>query len=177
VQHLAKLIPDGDVLRMVNLKAIDPQDFPASYAEKNWMPWVQPDDSLWLVHRLGTVLDIDGKIVKRIPKNEMKADVDRLSGGGCVCDIGGGIWLAIMHETQLLPGESYNRYYYHRFALINGDGTPLALSRPFVFQDKQIEFAAGLAVLDDAVWITYGVRDVEPWLCQIPLAEVKGLFK
>jgi len=176
-QHVAKLVHEKPgVVAMEDLRHIEPLDFPVSYAEKNWMPWPRKD-ALWFVHRLGTILDHTGKTVKQIPKDTMVVDVDRLSGGGCVCDIGGGLWLVITHEAQFLPNEKHLRYYYHRFGLLSDDGTPLALSRPFVFQGKQIEFAAGLAILDDTVWVTYGVRDIEPWLCQIPLLEVKGLFK
>jgi predicted GH43/DUF377 family glycosyl hydrolase len=51
------------------------------------------------------------------------------------------------------------------------------LSRPFVFHDKQIEFAAGLALVDDKLLVSYGVRDCEPWIASLHLDEVKRLFQ
>jgi sugar lactone lactonase YvrE len=41
------------------------------------------------------------------------------------------------------------------------------LSLPFVFHDKQIEFAAGLAWHPDGkrLLVSYGVKDQEAWVC------------
>lgn len=170
-QHIALI--DTETGTASRVQHISPQDFPASYAEKNWMPWVI-GPKLHFVHRLGTVLDADGHTLYQT--SNITIDVQRLSGGGGVTKLPSGVWLAILHEAQPLPNESYKRYYYHRFAIFNSEGMPLALSRPFVFQDKQIEFAAGLAIMGNEVWVSYGVRDCEPWLAKIPLSEVERLF-
>jgi len=169
-QHLARI----DTTRGTAdyLGKVEPQDFPRAYAEKNWMPWVKRGQ-LRFVHRLGTILDQAGHTV--FQAKNIVLDVQRLSGGGGLVDLGDGKWLAIIHEAQLLPGQNL-RYYYHRFVTINDDGAPLALSRPFVFHDKQIEFAAGLAIVDGKVLVSYGVRDCEPWLASLHLDEVKRLF-
>lgn len=155
------------------LGKVEPQDFPRSYAEKNWMPWVNRGD-LRLVHRLGTVLDRAGHTVFNV--TGIALDVQRLSGGGGLVDLGDGKWLAVVHEAQHLPGQAQKRYYYHRFATIADNGAPLAVSRPFVFHDKQIEFAAGLALVEGKLLVSYGVRDCEPWLATLHLDEVKRLF-
>jgi tetratricopeptide (TPR) repeat protein len=170
-QHLARINTTRGTADY--LGKVEPQDFPRAYAEKNWMPWVNRN-GLRLIHRLGTVLDRAGHTV--FQAKNLVLDVQRLSGGGGLVDMGDGRWLAIVHEAQLLPGQTNLRYYYHRFATINGEGSPLALSRPFVFHDKQIEFAAGLALVDDKLLVSYGVRDCEPWLASLHLDEVKRLF-
>jgi len=52
------------------------------------------------------------------------------------------------------------------------DGQLLGWSRAFVFQDKQIEFAAGMARFGDNLMISYGVRDREAWIGWIDLEDV-----
>ena len=170
-QHIAQIDPKTGTA--YHIRKVEPKDFPASYAEKNWMPWVCNTD-LRFIYRLGTVLDLNGHVTFQSPP--IAIDVQRLSGGGTPAQMPDGNWIVILHEAQPLPGQDYKRYYYHRFAALKPDGMPMALSRPFVFHEKQIEFAAGTAVLDGKLWITYGVRDQEPWLATIPLEEVARLF-
>jgi hypothetical protein len=170
-QHLARINTTGGTADY--LGKVEPQAFPPSYAEKNWMPWVRRGE-LRLVHRLGTVLDQAGYTI--FQSKNLLLDVQRLSGGGGLVDMGDGRWLAILHEAQTLPGQQHLRYYYHRFATISDEGAPIAISRPFVFHDKQIEFAAGLALVNGKLLVSYGVRDCEPWLASLYLDEVKRLF-
>jgi hypothetical protein len=51
---------------------------------------------------------------------------------------------AVTHEAQHPPGKRF-RYYMHRFAWFDQDYYKKQMSRkPFAFNDKAIEFAAGL---------------------------------
>jgi glycosyltransferase involved in cell wall biosynthesis len=128
--------------------------------EKNWMPWVRGDE-LCFVYRLGTLLNSDGEV---IAQHKSEWNVDHISGGSQVVKIDNHTFLAIVHEARSIPGSGL-RFYSHRFARLAADGRLTALSRPFVFAGRQIEFAAGLAYFPEKMllMVSYGVRDCEAW--------------
>lgn len=141
--------------------------------EKNWMPWVKEDGDLQFVYRLGTIVDRDNKLVAQ---HDTGLDIDRISGGSQLVeiptfDLAPSQYLALVHESQFVPGTQ-RRFYMHRFVLFSTDGAPVALSDPFYFHDRQIEFAAGLALLGNKLIVSYGVRDEEAWLATMDLDEV-----
>jgi glycosyltransferase involved in cell wall biosynthesis len=136
--------------------------------EKNWMPWVRDKDDLRFVYRLGAVADIYGSI----QFHRSALDVGHISGGSQVIAVEPKLYMAIVHEAGTIPGRS-NRYYQHRFALLRSDGHLMSLSDPFFFHDRQIEFAAGLALFGkDELMVSYGIRDEEAWIGTMSLAEV-----
>jgi glycosyltransferase involved in cell wall biosynthesis len=143
-------------------------DLPRQH-EKNWMPWVK-DGQLLFVYRLDTLLDATGKVVARHP---CPFDVSRISGGSQVVYVSPETYLALVHEARLIPGRS-QRYYQHRFVRFRRDGSVAAISQPFVFHDRTIEFAAGLAYfpMDRQLVASYGVMDREAWLARMDLDEV-----
>jgi hypothetical protein len=120
------------------------------------------------VYRLGSLIGLEGHGAYRDPK----IDVSRISGGSQVIDAGG-IVIALVHEANFIPGRP-NRYYSHRFATFANDGGVLRISRPFVFHDRQIEFAAGLAYIPEKRQLvaSYGIRDCEAWLATMDLDDV-----
>jgi hypothetical protein len=135
--------------------------------EKNWMPLVD-GDNLYFIYRLGTALKIDGSVFNSYDPG---FDASHISGGSQVIEVDGGL-LCLVHEARTIPGRS-NRYYQHRFALmVHGAG--IRLSPPFVFHDKQIEFAAGLAYFPASrqLMASYGVMDREAWVARMDLDEV-----
>jgi glycosyltransferase involved in cell wall biosynthesis len=144
--------------------------------EKNWMPLVD-GDNLYFIYRLGTALKVDGSVFNSYDPG---FDVSHISGGSQVIEVPGGL-LCLVHEARTIPGRS-NRYYQHRFALmVHGAG--IRLSPPFVFHDKQIEFAAGLAYFPDEyvdhepdgeglLMASFGVMDREAWVSLLDLQEV-----
>ena len=77
-----------------------------------------------------------------------------------------------------------NRVYGHRFvhltkSLTSSDGIQwniTALTRPFHFLHVGIEFAAGLARNGDNLVASFGVRDEEAWLVELPAADVAKLL-
>jgi glycosyltransferase involved in cell wall biosynthesis len=152
----------ADTAEIVHWNWVTPAWKPRQH-EKNWMPW-RGDR---LIYRLGTVIDHHGvKVSQRVP--ELATDH---IGGGAVMSFDPG-YLAIVHEARPNPFNG-QRYYAHRFAHLADDGSLIALSRPFVFQGQQIEFATGLARgYDDSVVISYSVRDCEAWLGRLDPDEI-----
>jgi hypothetical protein len=51
------------------------------------------------------------------------------------------------------------------------------MSQPFWFKEpRAIEFAAGLAILPGRVIVSFGVRDAEAWLVELPEEEAWQLL-
>ena len=136
--------------------------------EKNWMPFVRADD-LQFVYRLGAMIDRYGEIAAR---HDCRMAVEHLSGGSQVIEAEGQ-YLALVHEAGAIPGKP-NRYYSHRFVRLGPAGAVLGVSPPFVFHDRQVEFAAGLAYFPAKrrLLASYGVMDREAWLAWMDLDEV-----
>ena len=82
------------------------------------------------------------------------------------------IWVALVHEARHIPGRPYNRYYQHRFVSFKPYGAVDKISQPFFFHDRQIEFAAGLALVDGKLIASYGIMDKEAWLATMDPDEV-----
>lgn len=165
-QVLAKLDHDGEKLSISRMHRIAPAG--DKRHEKNWMPYNNLTQ-MQIVYRLGTVLREDGAV---LTSHDTKRATDHISGGTQVIEIEPGLWIALVHEAGQIPGSPL-RYYRHRFVTMRKDGFVLNLSAPFFFNDRQIEFCAGLArVGDNELVLSYGVRDEEAWLGRMRLDEV-----
>ena len=138
--------------------------------EKNWMPWVRDKGRLDIVYRLGTLIDVGGKTIRN---HATDFAVDRISGSSQVVDVDGH-HIALVHEAHHLPGRPHNRFYWHRFVVFDDEGSIADISPPFVFHDRQIEFAAGLAYfpVTQRLIVSYGVRDCEAYLAEMDVYEV-----
>lgn len=141
--------------------------------EKNWMP-ISASGQLSFMYRLGHIVSETGALVT---KHSVPSDVGAISGGSQVIKFNAG-WLAIVHEARYLP--TGHRYYQHRFVWFDHTMQPRRLSLPFVFESRQIEFAAGLAHHPDGkrLVLSFGVRDKEAWLATVTSDDVvKFLWK
>ena len=136
--------------------------------EKNWMPL--NDGWLYACGHNGHTVTIDAdpempgvyEVRQRGPAPPMAAG---FRGGGQVVPFRDG-WLAIVHEVAHL-GDG-RRAYEHRFVWWDDTMTIRRWSPLFFFVERQsIEFAAGLATIDDTVFVSFGVNDAEAWLCRL----------
>ena len=136
--------------------------------EKNWMPF--NDGWLYACGHGGHTVTIDAdpempgvyEVRQRGAAPPMAAG---FRGGGQVVPFGDG-WLAIVHEVAHL-GDG-RRAYEHRFVWWDDTMTIRRWSPLFFFVERQsIEFAAGLATIDDTVFVSFGVNDAEAWLCRL----------
>lgn len=145
---------------------------PTPHHEKNWAPLSGTE---WFLYRIGHALHPDGDKVQCETPNY---DVGETSGGSQLIPWDGG-WLGCFHEARYAPNGK--RYYVHRFVQLDTLMRPIRRSLPFVFQDRQIEFAMGMArrtrLGDDEVVISYGVRDCEPWLAVIDSGTLGAMLK
>ncbi len=136
--------------------------------EKNWMPL--GDGWLYACGHGGHTVTIDAdpempgvyEVRQRGPAPPLAAG---FRGGGQVVPFRDG-WLAIVHEVAML--DTGRRAYEHRFVWWDETLTLRRWSMPFFFVERQtIEFAAGLATIDDTVFVSFGVHDAEAWLCRL----------
>jgi glycosyltransferase involved in cell wall biosynthesis len=139
--------------------------------EKNWMPKVDGEHHEFM-YRLDKVFDAN---TKTMTKHESKVHVGDISGSSQLLPFRHG-WIAVTHEAA--TGPDGKRTYWHRFAWFNIDGELRRLSLPFVFEERQIEFCAGLAYHPngDDIIISYGVRDAEARLATVKIEEVAQMI-
>lgn len=144
--------------------------------EKNWAPIPNAEHrgDLKFMWRPGTVVDDAGKTVSHNPPT---FNVDNISGGSQLVPIPGG-WVALVHSAHQIPGSAC-RYYYHRFIRYDRYFKVAAMSTPFVFHDKVIEFAAGMCYhpTDPSKFvISYGYQDAEARIATVSCAEVEAML-
>jgi hypothetical protein len=144
--------------------------------EKNWVPWSR-DGVLYVIY------SYDPTVVLRVDpvsgetavaaRSEPSWHGTQLRGSTSPVAIpgGDGRWVCLVHEVAVL---STGRVYTHRFVEIDAEMRLGRRSRPFSFDHAGIEYAAGLASLDDArLAITYGFEDREARFIVLPWAEVE----
>jgi hypothetical protein len=103
--------------------------------------------------------------------------VSRFRGGSQAVAFCGG-WLALIHEEEIRL-QTDKRSYQHRFVWFDRSNVLRGISRRFVFSQKGLEFAAGMAWHPDGkrLIISYGVGDGEAWIAVVDPAEVRGIMK
>ncbi|MGX7874086.1 glycosyltransferase [Mesorhizobium sp. ORM6] len=150
--------------------------------EKNWMPQVKPGtagagaEMLRFIYLCDPtrIVDERGATLSESPP---AIAAQSFRGGTQLIAFAGG-WLALIHEVQWRTAEK-RRYYLHRFVWFDEADTLRKVSRPFFFDKKGVEFAAGLAWHTDErrLLISYSVTDSESWIATVDEAEVRSLLQ
>lgn len=171
-QFLMKINPDTGECTDWSRMDVEPKQ-----NEKNWMPILNTGGQEFM-YRPGWAYDTSGEWVI---KHEPTLAVDQFSGGGQCIPFDGG-YIAIIHEARPDPTNG-KRFYQHRFVWFDHEYRLQKASKPFVFFDKQIEFAAGLAYQqfnnyrgEGKFIVSFGVLDREAWLATIDEHEVRDLL-
>lgn len=161
-QWYGELVPDEsgvcEVINEYGLAGINTH-------EKNWMP-IQGTDR-W-VYGLGITTDGYSTGFK---EHTCPVEPKHLRGSSQVIPFGGN-YLCVVHEALLTPDG--NRFYIHRWVLLDCHMNVVVVSPPFVFEDTQIEFCAGLAMLHGKrqLALSYGIRDHEAHLATVAVSDV-----
>jgi predicted GH43/DUF377 family glycosyl hydrolase len=148
--------------------------------EKNWMPPYQKNPNFDFVYS-GTEVYVEG--VGPTSVRTSNDEVENVRGGSCLWEMGDGSYLAIIHKSNDYFTTGYDprkfgvvktkrRYYTHCFAKYDSRGVLTQMSDEFVFEKPQIEFAAGLVVDGDSVYVSYGYKDVASYLGRIEVTKV-----
>jgi hypothetical protein len=127
------------------------------------------------MERPGHVINDDGVTIIKHPS---PIAVDNISGSSQVLPWNGDGWIAVTHTAHALPNESYKRYYSHRFVQYAPDFRIKAVSLPFCFHDREIEFCAGMCWHrnETQMVISYGVRDCEARIATVDVAEIQRML-
>lgn len=142
--------------------------------EKNWSPILFEHGLQWFMWRPGIVVDQMGKTVTH---RTSSFHIDNMSGSSQVIPFRGG-WLAVLHTAHDIPGTPGVRHYYHRFIQYAADFTPQKVSLPFYFNDKGIEFCAGLCFHPhkDELVLSYGWKDREARIATVKASDVETML-
>lgn len=148
-----------------------------SYLEKNWMPILDHENTFIKWSNPTEVVEIRGRdsnqsIAKVISLKEGKQPPIDQRGGSQVIKWGD-YWVAITHETVLFKtylGQK-NGQYRHRLMIWNDSWELIGFSpESFSFMDGQIEFCAGLAVVQYGWAISFGFQDNCAFVLEVPHA-------
>jgi hypothetical protein len=131
--------------------------------EKNWAPMPGME---WM-YRPGHVVDQNGNDLR---VQDTGLSTGHISGSSQVIPLGRDL-LGVVHEARHIPGAP-TRFYTHRFALYTADGALRRLSLPFCFNDKGIEFCAGMAEQDGQLVISYGYKDRSARVATVSIEDV-----
>ncbi len=152
--------------------------------EKNWMA-ASSNAEFEFVYGPTSVVVNDSVVQVR----ESSPEITRLRGTSNLVVLPDGGYLAVVHETWNVKGEprydqtsfSYRRgtfrVYSHRFARYSSRGVLTAMTDSFYFDLSGIEYASGLAIRDDEVYVAYGQKDLRSHAGVVPLAAVLSALK
>jgi hypothetical protein len=152
--------------------------------EKNWMA-ASSNSEFEFVYGPTSVVVNDSVVQVR----ESRPEIAKLRGTSNLVDLHGGDYLAVVHETWDVKGEprydqtsfSYRRgtfrVYSHRFARYSSRGALTAMTDPFYFNLSGIEYASGLVIRNDEVYVAYGQKDLRSHAGVVPLAAVLSALK
>jgi hypothetical protein len=177
--------------RLINVKVLkSPHQM---IREKNWMPWVL-GDRLFFLYALAPleiyelVEDSLGCVFTRKGLVRRKSFI---SGSSQVVAWGDG-YLAITHTRHsisvikkfwmkyLLRDKSYKlekTYFLHQFVTLNDKFEVTGFSKDFFFEELGIEFCAGVAVSENNLIISYGVRDAQAKFIKLSADKLSTLIK
>jgi hypothetical protein len=147
-----------------------------SRSEKNWSPAIWRSELL-LVYSFApmTVLRWDGQRLLSIGQHEETYPPIALDvRGGSQLTPTDSIYLTIVHSGADFSDTS--RVYLHRFIAFDKEFRILGISPPFTFLNRGVEFAAGLSIRDESVYVSFGSKDMEAWVVKMPLDRVMKLL-
>ncbi|MER9581974.1 glycosyltransferase [Mesorhizobium sp. M0276] len=149
---------------------------------RSWMPLVKPAGINTAVEQLqffsaGDPLRIVDGQGQTLSENAPAVSADQFKDGTQAIAFQGG-WLALVHEVRPWPNEA-RLYTHHRFVWLDDASRLAKIGRPFFFNEKGVEFAAGLTwhPNGERLLISYGVADRESWIAVVDASEVGSLLE
>jgi len=153
-----------------------------AYCEKNWMPvldkpyyfvkWSSPTELV------KTYPDLPERCEQVSVKEGIVPYADQRGGSQVIR--WGNKYIALAHEVVLYKNymKQKNATYRHRLLVWDDKFTLIGLSpQSFSFLDAQIEFAAGMAVHNEDVLITFGFQDNAAFILRVPNDIIESMIK
>lgn len=151
--------------------------------EKNWMTTPEVNPNFDFIYGATGVIK-DDLLIGKPSTNKV---LGGLRGNTNLHPMGDGTYLALMHSLYLKGGNIFSqrtmsmqrasyRKYTHQFVRFDNYGTVIEISDEFIFDDLDIEFAAGIVEKDGKYVISYGRKDVTSHLAIIDKQRVKDML-
>lgn len=177
--ELSEIIIEDNNVKEISRIRIEPPKDKSSYCEKNWMPitdmpyhyvkWSNPTELVEINPLSGSSRTIS--ISEYIP---LPSD---LRGGSQVIPFYNN-YLAIVHEVALFNNKLGRKdaVYKHRLVLWNKNFEIIKCSESFSIMDGHVEFATGMVLKDDALFIAFGFQDNASFILEVPNNIIKSLL-
>ena len=178
--ELSEIEVTADSVKEISRVRIDAPAPNTSYCEKNWMPildkpyhfikWTNPTEVVKADPVTGTCETV---ILQELNGNYS----GNIRGGSQVIPWEDG-YLCLNHITYLFKSELQrkNARYRHVFTKFDKDFKIQKVSKEFSFMEGEIEFACGMAQLNDDLLITFGFQDNASFLLKTPKKIVESLL-
>jgi len=144
---------------------------PEAGHQKNWMPvlgGVLPALVTDCAPTRVVRIDLDRQFTQTIAEHPAPAIANNFRGGSQLVPVDDG-YVSVIHER--LHGQVPRRLYVHRVVHFTNGFEIDAVSRQFVFQLRDVEFCAGLALDDGRFILSFGENDREAYLAVVPVQE------
>jgi len=171
--ELSQVIFKDNKYQEISRLRIQPPTNEYSYCEKNWMPildkpyhyirWTNPTQIVKVDIITGkSEIVFQGKEAKIDTPYQLRGNTQIISWKKY--DIG------IIHEVDLWRNENQNKdaIYTHRIIIWDKQGNLVKTSDCFNFMTAKIEFACGLANINDNIIVTFGFQDNAAFALTIP---------
>lgn len=128
---------------------------------KNWMPYVDKNEQLFLITDINPLLIyklIDKKMEKVIVKNSSNTSSSDFHGSSNVINLNNRL-VALIHD-KLFSGDMIKRpFYWHVVVSWNEDWSDMKIGTPFIFEKPGVEFSTSIMKKDEDIWISYSIDD------------------
>lgn len=178
-------LKDGQYVETERYRLNTPNSAP-TYCEKNWVPindkpyhfvkWTNPVEVVKV--DLKTKLDNQHYKCEQVFLGDTVLSLPRdIRGGSNLVNFGDN-YLMVTHEVNLFKSELNNKdaYYFHRFFLLDKEFNVIKISDSFNFLTGNIEFATGLVVKDEEVYISFGFQDNSAFLLKTSVEFIDKLL-
>lgn len=138
--------------------------------EKNWIPVNNTDDIIygWNPLEVGTV---ESGTLKFHTSHTTPWFFQHLRGSAVPIEVNGELWCLVHYVEHSSP-----RKYFHCFvALEPGTYKPKAISLPFVFREKTIEYCLGVQAKGSVLEFTPSLMDNDPCVLECPIRQLEWI--
>lgn len=140
-----------------------------NWCEKNWQP-IYNTATLVYSYDPFVIITHDGTEIKKLPGKNLP----RWRGSAPPVKINEDCYVGIVHDVIYNSGTEDN-VYLHRFVAFNVSGI-IAVSSPFIFEHKGIEYTAGMQLEGDMIKIVYSVKEYATHWLTIPVSIVLNML-
>lgn len=172
---------NDDATEVVDIEMLPGADF--KRPEKNWMTCERTPQNFDYVYS-GNSIVRGGQIITRMDEMPelalLRGNTHLLEDGDTYIGIMHRLYVnrrAVFDTTRFAHLQSVEKIYDHYFVRFDADGWAIEISKPFFFEHRGIEFAAGIVEHEDDYVISYGKEDASSHIATIDKEIVANMLK